>query len=343
MRVAVLGLLLMGCGPVLLGEDPAPPAHDAGSRSSAEEDRDAATSNPSAPDASDLPSAPASGGGTARPSVSISVQPLECGRCFDLHAAGAGGQPPYRYEWEDGSTKADRHVCVAKDELWVSVVATDSDASRTDPHLIRLESIPAGECPPTTSQPTAAKSAMLCLENPSFEGTPAPNFGQSDAFDAAPWSACSDQATTPVTPNTPNIVNDTITAPGVTPPKPKDGSTYLAMLEGEQVSQLLCSSINAGDTVHFEIDLARIDVGEGFVPQTEGVFLEVYAGVAVDCSQHDLLWASPALQPEWKRFCVTIHPNAFLNQITLRANADMTEDSPGYLAVDNIRPVSSCP
>jgi len=341
MRSAALGLLLLGCGPVMLGEDVRP--HDSGTRTHAVQgdaaDADSATI---AVDAGEENLGTAAATSSARPTVSVQVKPIECGRCFELQAEGAGGQPPYEYEWENGSLQAKRRVCVENAELSLSVIARDATSARSAEQSIRLKGLAHAECPEPPPPTAATPPALVCLENTSFEGTPAANLGQPEAFDARPWSACTNPSTGS-TANTPDIANETIPQMIVTVPKATDGLTYLALGEGEQVSQPFCNTIDAEASLSLALDLARIDLAEGIVPETEQVFLEIWGGLAVDCSQRELLWASEALKVGWKRFCVTLHPHSFMNQITLRANADMTLASPAYLIVDNLKPMDSCP
>lgn len=337
MRAAALGLLLLGCGPVMLEEEVR--AHDSGTKTQTAEADAADDSATIALDTGEVDADAAVATGSApRPTVSISVKPIDCGRCFELQAEGSGGQPPYEYEWEDGSLHAKRRVCVENAELSLSVVARDAASTRSAKQGIRVEGFADAECPEPT--PTAATPpALLCLENTSFEGTPVANLGQPEAFDALPWSACTSSSMT----NTPDVANETIAQMIVTVPKAVDGVTYLALGEGEQVSQPFCSTIAADSSVSLELHLASVGVAEGLVPETEKVFLEIWGGLAVDCSQRELLWASPALTVGWKRYCVTLRPHSFMNQITLRANADMTLASPAYLIVDNLKPMDGCP
>jgi hypothetical protein len=271
--------------------------------------------------------------------VSVRVQPIDCGRCFELQAEGSGGQAPYEFEWEDGSTRAMRRVCVENAALSLSVTARDAAAARSAAQAIRLEGLSDAACPELMPPPAATPPTLICLENASFEGTPVANLGQPDAFDALPWSTCAADTAS----NTPDVVNETIPQMVATVPKAVDGVTYLALGEGEQVSQPFCSTIEAGAALSLELDLSRVDLAQGIVPETEQVFLEIWGGLAVDCSQRELLWASPALKPGWKKYCVTLHPHSVLNQITLRANSDMTLASPAYLIVDNLKPMDRCP
>jgi hypothetical protein len=279
---------------------------------------------------------------SARPTVSVRVQPVDCGKCFDLQAEAAGGVPPYQFEWEDGSRGPTRRVCVQNAVVTLSVVARDATSTRSLTQEFRLEGLADAACPQDLPPIAAVPPALLCLENPSFEGTPVPNLGQGDAFDGAPWDLCSNPAMPAANPNVPAIANETISQL-VSVPKAMDGMTYLALGEGQQVSQPFCSPIDENASLSLELDLSRVDLAQVVGSNSEQVFLEIWGGLAVDCSQRELLWASPALAIGWKRYCVTLHPHSFLNQITLRANSDMTSASLAYLLVDNLKPMDTCP
>lgn len=327
MWVALLWLVLAGCGPVMLGEEQAAPLGGSGSA-----DAPIAGSDAEPPDMGGSgepdPMAP-------RPSVVVHLLPLDCGRCFDLFAEGSGGLPPYTFRWEDGSLQSQRRVCVENAGTVLRITARDATNTESETHTIRLARVEDGGCP-DDAQGDASVAAELCLENPSFEGTPIANLGNPGEFDAEPWSAC----TNPVVANTPDIGNPAVSV-GTTVPPPVDGETYIALGEGEQVSQTLCSEVPLGAELSFEVDLARIDVGD--VPLAENVFLEAWGGLSVDCSQRQLLWASPALNTGWKRFCVTLRPQFFMNRLTFRSNSDMTSIGLSYLIMDNLQPVDSCP
>src|SRR5712671_490421 len=125
MRAAALGLLLLGCGPVMLEEDIR--THDAGKLNSV--DRDAAAAAVPAADAAGEDAGEDMDGSfaiaSARPTVTVSVKPIDCGKCFELQAGGSGGRPPYEFEWEDGSKLATRRVCIENAALSLSVIARD--------------------------------------------------------------------------------------------------------------------------------------------------------------------------------------------------------------------------
>jgi len=327
MRRAALCLLLAGCGPVLLGDE-AQSAQDGGNNG------DAGTP-PQVSDASPGVVVPVDAG--PRPEVVVRVKPLDCGRCFELLAEGSGGQPPYDFQWEDGTLRAQREVCVAENPVGLYVVALDATHVRSVRHVIQLESVGDASCPTGMEPDDAGTAPLLCLENPSFEGTPAVNVGDGRTFDAAPWSECD-----PVGSNTPDIGSPSISVTGTVPPA-TNGATYLSLSEGEQASQELCSELVGGVPVHVQIDLARIDFSGGVAPDGERVFLEIWGGLSVDCSRRELLWASDALTPDWQRFCVTLQPDSFVTQLTLRANSDMSSLNPAYVLVDNMQAVDACP
>jgi hypothetical protein len=143
--------------------------------------------------------------------------------------------------------------------------------------------------------------------------------------------------------NTPDIIDRTLPQMVAVVPKATDGQTYLALGQGEQAWQTLCESVRGGSELSIHLDLSRINLGEGVVPETERVFLEIWGGVAADCTQRELLWASPALVVGWQRYCVKLRPLEYMDQFTLRANSDKTLLPPAYLLVDNIVPVADCP
>lgn len=327
MRRAALCLLLTGCGPVLLGDE-APSLQDAGAQSD--------TGMPMAmSDAATGVVAPIDAG--PRPEVAVRIKSIECGQCFELQAEGTGGQPPYDFQWEDGTLRAQREVCVAGRSLALSVVALDATQARSTRQIIQLESAVDASCPDAMAPEDAGAPPVLCLDNPSFEGTPQVNVGDGMTFDAAPWSECDATGT-----NTPDIGNPSISVTGAVPP-PTNGVTYLSLSEGEQASQELCSELAGGVPVHVQVDLARIDLSGGVAPDGERVFLEIWGGLSVDCSRREMLWASEALQTDWQRFCVTLQPDSFMTQLTLRANSDMTSLNPAYVLIDNMQAVDACP
>jgi hypothetical protein len=178
---------------------------------------------------------------------------------------------------------------------------------------------------------------MMCLMNLSFEGMPAINTGSS--FDATPWSSCTDPvAANSGVVNTPDIANESLEPMIGIAPAPKDGVTYLALSAGEQASQTLCEPLAAGAQTSLRLDAMRMDLGT-----TDMLFLQIWGGSSVDCSQRQLLWTSPALDTTWTNYCVTLQPGESMDQFTLRGMVMEPQFVVNYLTVDNIVPVSSCP
>jgi hypothetical protein len=323
--------ILAACSPVVLGEEAR--TGDGGGAGGAGAQGAATGGAPALEDDAGM-----SGTAGPRVSIAVAVRAIDCGACFELLAAGAGGTPPYDFTWSDGSTAALRNVCVAAGSLF-SVVARDAAGSRSEPHVIELTSAKDAGCAEPVPPTDAARPAeTLCLDNPSFEGTPAISFGDPMVFDADPWSLCSNNLGVM---NAPDIGNAEISQTA-TAPDPVDGNTYLALGEQEQVSQELCGEVTGDVPLYLEIDLARIAVGE-VVPGAEQIFLEIWGGLSADCSQRELLWASRALTADWQRFCVALRPRSFTTQLTLRGGSDMASNSLGHVLVDNLRPVDSCP
>lgn len=338
-RPAVLGcLLLAACEPVLLVAE-TDEANRTGTQQTASQQAPDA-GDPSARDAdpNDEPSAsgsagpaePADGSDGDTPKAQLTVKSIDCGSCFDLVAVGEGGAPPYRYEWDDGSTLGNRRVCVGSSALRVWVVVEDANGVRSDPHVANLQTDAgdAGACAPSVRQ------SQMCLINPSFEGTPALNTGS--VFDAMPWSPCFDPSSG-TTSNTPDVANNALDWTTTIAPMPRDGSTYLALGTAEQASQQLCEALTARSTSFLQLDAMRLDLGG------PDMFLQVWGGISSNCSQRQLLWVSPALTTSWQTYCVTLEPREYMDQLTLRAETPMQGLVASFLVVDNLVPVDACP
>jgi hypothetical protein len=64
--------------------------------------------------------------------MTIEVVTLHCdGECAQVEAVASGGNPPYRYSWEDGSTAAARRVCLDASTT-LSVTATDTASAAVE-------------------------------------------------------------------------------------------------------------------------------------------------------------------------------------------------------------------
>jgi len=316
----MLGLALTGCGAVRLGDETSWDELDA--EASVRADGQVGGSIDA---------------GTEMPLALVSVSwPAGCVACADLLVQGIGGEPPYSVEWGDGARMAERRICGDDLARPLAVVIEDALGTRSAPHVTRL-TIGDASCPVDAALPAAP---LLCLGNPSFEGTPGFNSGVPTMFDGAPWSVC----TNPSVSNTPEIASDAIGQAIVTPvPKATDGLTWLGLAEGEQVSQALCRGVPSGTTLSFRIDLSRIYVGANVVPDTEATFLEIWGGIAADCSARQLLWASPKLDTVWNTYCATVRAQQYFDNLVLVSRTDKSQAASTYLIADNIVPVESCP
>lgn len=304
MRFLLLALLLpLGCGSVRLGEE-------------------------EPPDGTNFDAASGLDAGELEVVVTIAVPDAGCTPCVELTAAGSRGTPPYRFEWDDGSTEAHRSVCAPVSQDTFTVIARDARGRSSAPHPLRVD-LRDKVCP----QPK-----VLCLENPSFEGTPQLNTG--GVFDARPWSDC----TNPARPNLPNVTNDTIQQWVTKLPDPTNGETYLALQEAMQVSQPLCAPIASGEQRAFRIDARKLDISSATLDNSEQIFLSVWGGESASCATQNLLWASPALgSAGWQSFCVTIAPSQYVDRLILKAITDQSQLATSVLIADNIVPVPSCP
>jgi len=322
MRATLYCLALMGCGAVRLGDEASLDEVD-----DAPDGARDARSDGSSRDA-----------GTSAPLAVVSVTwPGDCSDCAELRVDGVGGQPPYHVEWGDGSRSLKRQLCGDELALPQSVVVTDAVGTPSPPHTTKL-SLGASGCS-VEQEPPVVASALLCLQNPSFEGTPSFNSGVPTMFDALPWSVC----TNPSVANTPVIANESVGQGIVSPiPQPTDGLTWLGLAEDEQVSQPLCRAMSAGSELSFQIDLRHLYVGANVVPDTEASFLEIWGGNASDCARGQLLWASPKLASDWKTFCVTVRAEQSFDNLILVSQSDKSQAATTYLVVDNIVPVESC-
>lgn len=300
---------LLACGPVRVGDLPSE------------------VEAPGADDASALD--------PRAPSVAVRVRaPASCNGCFDLLAEAQGGSPPYVMDWDDGSHEASRLLCPNERALTATVTVRDAAGARSAAHTTSLEPADAG-CPQDASLPK-----LLSLENTSFEGTAGINTGFPDTFTTTPaWSACTNPSQT----NTPEILNENVDIVVTKPLQPRDGASYLGLTEGEQVSQKLLESIPGGSARSFMLDLGRLNITAGLVPDTEKAFLEVWGGTSGDCSARELLWASPALALKWEPYCITIRPQQFMDNLILRAAADGTRGTIIYVVADHLVPVTTCP
>jgi len=288
--------------------------------------------------------------------MTIEIITLACaGDCADVEAVAHGGHPPYDFAWEDGSTNPQRRVCVdASTELTVSVTDTafdteefdyDSRTASTDVTAIVLDCSDSGV--PDASVP----GGDVCFENPSLEGTPEVNISGGE-FTAPSWTACTGagrvQITASVWSEETMVAEQAIPSPAAT-----DGETYMRLMsciapgcfqpfigEGtDLVWQELCSTMRAGETYSFEIDIASPDALSASWGNTPGE-LAIWSSSDASCSLDELLWTSPPLTPELRTHCVSVTPARDTRHLSFAIAV-----APGLKMVyfDNIVPVASCP
>lgn len=337
-------LLVAACGPVVLVGDDLSDSPDSQLEVGTQGSSVAAASAPDVaaldggPGRAPLAASADSGAGASEGvEVQLVVKSVDCGTCFELSAGATGGAPPYDYDWEDGSQGHMRRVCVDAAGRMVSVVARDANGLRSDVYVTQLEVDPTG----SSGCLADVAPEPLCLMNPSFEGTPGFNDGQT--FDAVPWSTCTDPSLGSTVDNTPDIANETVQPQIGVAPAPTHGKTYVALGAGEQVSQALCEPLTPGSPRGLWLDLTRVPLPAGVSNEAEGLYLEIWGGLAAQCSQAELLWSSPILEVGWMSHCASLEPSQYMDQITLRATTAMTNLSLNYLAVDKLVPVGACP
>jgi hypothetical protein len=74
--------------------------------------------------------------------VRVTFVTLQCaGDCADVQAVGTGGNPPYTYTWDDGSTSSIRHICPSSNKSY-SVKVTDKGTSGEFPQPPATATVP---------------------------------------------------------------------------------------------------------------------------------------------------------------------------------------------------------
>jgi hypothetical protein len=265
----------------------------------------------------------------------VELIPLRCdGECADVEVVATGGNPPYTFRWQDGSTAAQRHVCPSASRTLL-VSATDSALDTPEFHRA-AQTVSANVTFAVLACPDAGPAQTLCIGNPSFEGVVTPD--QFSAFDAPPWNSCYTGGF---------ITYAAIADPTLWPfqnwtfPKAADGATYLAL--GQQgpafgrASQVLCEPIRAGASRSFRVDLARAISSQSALEAQDQV-MQVLGGS--ECGEGELLWTSPQLSVDWTNYCVTVTPQHDVASLGFRPLGSAGGSMEGL--VDHIVPVASC-
>lgn len=172
-------------------------------------------------------------------------------------------------------------------------------------------------------------SQTLSVQNPSFEGTPAPHITPNL------WGICMPG----VTPDTqPNIWGVNLS--------PTDGDSYLGMCHQQQpywqegASQQLLNEntgdpepMQAGVEYQFEIDVSDHPTSGSWIVSGP-MELRVWGGFS-DCSETELLWSSGDVPNfVWTTYTVTFTPTMNFSHIMFQSNA-LTNET-GYLIIDNM-------
>ena len=151
-----------------------------------------------------------------------------------------------------------------------------------------------------------AKSQLICFTNPSLEGPP-----MSTALPPN-WSVCFG-------------IGDTQPGQWGVTLAPSNGSSYVSLLcwgensggYREGIGQMLPTSLVAGQTYVFTVDLAMSLVYNTVPPNGCYSSLAVYGGNS-SCSISQTLWSSgPFFNTNWQQFTVTFTPTGNWNYITL--------------------------
>lgn len=262
-----------------------------------------------------------------RASLEIEIITLQCaGDCAEVEAVARGGNPPYTFAWNDGSTDALRRLCptaATTFEVTATDTAIEADEFRYEAQTATAElSATVLDCATDAGVP----ADLDCfLENPSFEGTPAVGLGDLGA--ALPhWSVC--WATPDVNPSFSNL-------------PASDGSTYLGAVGNESSANFsesagaaFCTPLQAAQPVSFTVDIAMSSYIGG------AGALELWGG-ATPCSKDELLWTSPVITEtdQWRTFCGTLTPSQDFPYLVLWPVAGI---GGAYVLTDNFRPAVSC-
>jgi hypothetical protein len=268
------------------------------------------------------------------------------GDCATVEAVGTGGNPPYTFSWDDGSTAATRKLCPTSTTSY-SVQVTDTAAggelgrpaetAQAGLTAVVLSSCPDGGVPEGGASDSGVPdvgtqdgSGALCVANPSFEG-----MAEAQGVDATPWTNCTATGvdTAIIDPTSPGLLQ--------TFPAPSDGSTYLALSASYGpgtgfsgiVFEPLCATMRAGRSYSLKVDLANSN-GVGLTPTS----LQILGGTT-SCDMEETLWTSPVAGTTWTTYCATLTPTNDWSYLTLELAATASAE----LFIDHIVPVASCP
>jgi len=267
--------------------------------------------------------------------VAVNLVTLSCtGDCATVQAVGLGGDPPYTYVWENGSTSAVRRVCPTADTDY-SVKVTDTGGAGEIPRPPQTASAsvtadvlacPDGGLRDAASPVLSTDGCVGGFVNPSFEGIPRTNVGA--AWDVAGWTECPSGA------NEVYLANQSL---GPSYPAPVAGQTY-GVIQVDDIkvtvvgfSQQFCAPPAAGTSFRFDAMVLMPDP-----PGSVGLWV-VSGPAACDLSGTQLVDTN--LTTSWKTYCFTFDKATPAITFTSAQNTVAT----ALVLIDNIVPVSSCP
>jgi hypothetical protein len=266
--------------------------------------------------------------------MAIEIVTLRCaGDCADVEAVAHGGNPPYAFAWDDGSSNPKRHVCPSASAA-LSVSATDTGIALPE-FKYDAQTVRANVTAEVLECNDAGTPGALCFQNPSFDGTP----GISEymlGLHTTAWAACE---------GSPDIWDATQSWDG-TPgaPPASDGATYLVLYASslgitvrEAAGEQLCAPLVAGKRYSFTIDLSFRPQG-AYGNATAGA-IEVWSSLAT-CGTEQLLWTSPTVSADWRTHCVTFTAQQPFDYIQLKAVKSSANTG---VFLDKLVPVAACP
>jgi hypothetical protein len=269
--------------------------------------------------------------------VVVSEANIRCPEtCVRIDVAATGGNPPYRLVWPDGSNALRRTLCPTENTTYLVSVTDTATPQRATQQAAQTLNVQVAGCP---------KTAPLCLQNPSLEGSP--TFGRAwftpTYFDAGFWDDC--HATNlDRTPSMPHVAAPISATPPNPPfPTPTNGATYMYLESSpplhEYIGQMLCAPLKANTEYSFKLDLASAPTdGNGVMLGVAR--LEVYAS-SDPCHRDELLWTSGPLGSNWSTSCVTLKPTHDAPALVLNPIGASTDRA--AVLVDNLVPVDHCP
>jgi hypothetical protein len=266
-----------------------------------------------------------------------------------VEAVGTGGNPPYSFAWNDGSTTPLRQVCPtssAQYDVTVKDTETTGEFARAAQFARASVTADVVACPggPSDAPVPPADACVGGFQNPSIEGTP--QTAVIGLWDAAGWSQC------PWLGLYPTYLASQSVNPGsisIYPPATNGRSYAVIQTQGVDASvvpnegfgQQLCAPLAAGAS--FQVDAMWIDPnqansGTSDPPDTR-VTLQVFGGSA-PCDEAATLWTSPPLTKSWATYCVTLAQAA--SSVTFNGAVNDAAAS-ALVLVDHIVPVAGCP